>query len=113
MGLAMNLRDIDVFNAIMVTGGAGAAAQLLDTSQPAVSRSLAKLEVDRAEAIDYAAAPPEGAQVVNDAVGRFALWGFPDPTDRKQLPPGAFIELHVTVDKDWQSKAQSLERLGY
>ncbi len=32
---------------------------------------------------------------------------------RKQLPPGAFIELHVTVDKDWQSKAQSLERLGY
>ena len=32
---------------------------------------------------------------------------------RRQLPPGAFIELHVTVDKDWQSKAQSLERLGY
>ena len=26
---------------------------------------------------------------------------------------GVFIELHVTVDKDWQSKAQSLERLGY
>ncbi|MGB3412820.1 MAG: GTPase Era [Microthrixaceae bacterium] len=32
---------------------------------------------------------------------------------RAQLPPGAFIELHVTVDRDWQSKAQSLERLGY
>jgi GTPase len=32
---------------------------------------------------------------------------------RRQLPPGAFLELHVTVDKDWQSKAQSLERLGY
>ncbi len=32
---------------------------------------------------------------------------------RAQLPPGAFIELHVTVDKDWQSKAASLERLGY
>jgi GTP-binding protein Era len=32
---------------------------------------------------------------------------------RRQLPPGAFIELHVTVDKDWQSKAASLERLGY
>lgn len=40
----MNLRDIDVFNAIMTSGGAGAAADLLDTSQPAVSRSLAKLE---------------------------------------------------------------------
>lgn len=32
---------------------------------------------------------------------------------RRQLPPGAFLELHVTVDKDWQSKAASLERLGY
>ncbi|HTO01157.1 MAG TPA: GTPase Era [Microthrixaceae bacterium] len=32
---------------------------------------------------------------------------------RAQLPPGAFIELHVTVDRDWQSKAQALERLGY
>lgn len=42
----MNLRDIDVFNAIMTSGGAGAAADLLDTSQPAVSRSLAKLEAD-------------------------------------------------------------------
>jgi DNA-binding transcriptional LysR family regulator len=42
----MNLRDIDVFNAIMTSGGAGAAADLLDTSQPAVSRSLAKLEAE-------------------------------------------------------------------
>ncbi len=32
---------------------------------------------------------------------------------RHQMPPGAFLELHVTVDKDWQSKAASLERLGY
>jgi GTP-binding protein Era len=32
---------------------------------------------------------------------------------RRQLPEGAFLELHVTVDKDWQSRAQSLERLGY
>lgn len=42
----MNLRDIDVFNAIMLSGGAGAAAALLDTSQPAISRSLAKLETE-------------------------------------------------------------------
>lgn len=42
----MNPRDIDVFNAIMITGGAGAAATLLDTSQPAISRSLAKLEAE-------------------------------------------------------------------
>ena len=32
---------------------------------------------------------------------------------RQQLPEGAFLELHVKVDKDWQSKASSLERLGY
>lgn len=42
----MNLRDVDVFNAIMITRGAGAAAALLDTSQPAISRSLAKLEAE-------------------------------------------------------------------
>ncbi len=51
-------------------------------------RSLAKLEVDRAESIDYGAEPTEAAKVVNDAIGRFALWGFPDPVDKKQLPPG-------------------------
>jgi DNA-binding transcriptional LysR family regulator len=42
----MNLHDVDVFNAIMVTRGAGAAATLLNTSQPAISRSLAKLEAE-------------------------------------------------------------------
>jgi hypothetical protein len=51
-------------------------------------RSLAKLEVDRAEGLDYAAEETAEAEVVNDSVGRFALWGFPDAPDRKQLPPG-------------------------
>jgi hypothetical protein len=51
-------------------------------------RSLAKLEVERADTIDYSAEDPSAAQVVNDAVGRFALWGFPDAPDRKLLPPG-------------------------
>ena len=32
---------------------------------------------------------------------------------RKQLPKGAFLELHVTVDKDWQQRPDRLERLGY
>ena len=32
---------------------------------------------------------------------------------RKQMAPGAFIELHVVVDKDWQQKPDRLERLGY
>ncbi len=32
---------------------------------------------------------------------------------RQQMAPGAFIELHVVVDKDWQQKPDRLERLGY
>jgi GTP-binding protein Era len=32
---------------------------------------------------------------------------------RAQLPEGAYIELHVKVDKDWQRRAQALDRLGY
>lgn len=32
---------------------------------------------------------------------------------RGQLPQGAFLELFVKVDKDWQRRAQALERLGY
>ena len=32
---------------------------------------------------------------------------------RRQLPEGAFIELFVKVDKDWQRHAKALERLGY
>jgi GTP-binding protein Era len=32
---------------------------------------------------------------------------------RKQLPDGAYLELFVKVDKDWQRKSRALERLGY
>ena len=32
---------------------------------------------------------------------------------REQMKPGAFIELHVVVDKDWQQRPDRLERLGY
>jgi len=32
---------------------------------------------------------------------------------RAQLPPGAFIELHVRVDKHWQQRGDVIERLGY
>jgi DNA-binding transcriptional LysR family regulator len=42
----MNLRDVDIFRAIMQAGGASNAAEVLGISQPAVSRSLAALERD-------------------------------------------------------------------
>jgi GTP-binding protein Era len=32
---------------------------------------------------------------------------------REQLPEGAFIELFVRVDRDWQQHARALDRLGY
>ncbi len=32
---------------------------------------------------------------------------------RAQLPPGAFLDLHVKVDRDWQRRPRALERLGY
>jgi GTPase len=32
---------------------------------------------------------------------------------RKQLPEGAFLELFVKVDKDWQRRPLALDRLGY
>ncbi|MGI9602749.1 MAG: GTPase Era [Acidimicrobiales bacterium] len=31
---------------------------------------------------------------------------------REQLPEGAYLDLHVKVDKDWQRRAHALERLG-
>ncbi|HUJ62980.1 MAG TPA: hypothetical protein VLX92_30965 [Kofleriaceae bacterium] len=51
-------------------------------------RALAKLEPERAGVEDYSVVTSEDAQVINDAVGRFALWGFPDAPDRKLLPSG-------------------------
>ena len=32
---------------------------------------------------------------------------------RAQLDPGAFLELHVLVERDWQRQAHALDRLGY
>jgi len=52
-------------------------------------RALAKLEPDRAGVEDLGVGMTEGARVINDAVGRFALWGFPDAADRKLLPASA------------------------
>jgi DNA-binding transcriptional LysR family regulator len=40
----VNLRDVEVFHAVMVGGGTGRAAELLATSQPTISRTLARLE---------------------------------------------------------------------
>lgn len=32
---------------------------------------------------------------------------------RRELPAGIFLDLHVVVDRDWQRRPRSLDRLGY
>ena len=32
---------------------------------------------------------------------------------RRQLPPGAYLELHVTVERRWQMRPDRIDRLGY
>jgi hypothetical protein len=51
-------------------------------------RALAKLDTERPQVEDFSADAAIAAEVVNDPVGRFALWGFPDAPDRKLLPSG-------------------------
>ena len=57
------------------------------TFAPLERRSLARLDVEPATVQNVGAEPPVGVQIVNDAVGRFALWGFPEVSNRKLLPP--------------------------
>lgn len=40
----MNLRQMEVFRAVMLTGGVGGAAELLHVSQPAISKMLAQTQ---------------------------------------------------------------------
>lgn len=32
---------------------------------------------------------------------------------RRQLPPGAYLDLHVSVEPDWQRRGELIDRLGY
>jgi DNA-binding transcriptional LysR family regulator len=48
---AVNLRHIEIFHAVMTTGNLTEAARMLHTSQPTVSRELARFEGARPEAV--------------------------------------------------------------
>ncbi|MEZ4362276.1 MAG: hypothetical protein R3B48_18955 [Kofleriaceae bacterium] len=66
----------------------GAPFQFSDAALvPLERRALAKLEVDRAEVQDLSMSAPGKPLLRNDPVGRFSLWGFPAPAERKLLPP--------------------------
>jgi len=67
----------------------GPPFQIADGSmQPLERRALARLEVERAEITDLSTETMLDPSVVNDPVGRFALWGFPGGRATKALPPG-------------------------
>ena len=53
---------------------------------PLERRALAKLAVDRAEIQDLSVAQADRPSLRNESVGRFSLWGFPAPAERKLLP---------------------------
>lgn len=66
----------------------GTPFQVTESSMlPLERRSLAKLEVERAEITDLSAEAQLDPSVVNDPVGRFALWGFSSPDKGKKLLP--------------------------
>jgi hypothetical protein len=52
--------------------------------RPLERRALAKLEIEPATAIDTRFEPQGDPRVVNEPVGRFALWGFPSPPPKSQ-----------------------------
>jgi hypothetical protein len=55
---------------------------------PLERRAIGKIEVEEAVEIDTRLGTAGDPSVVNDPIGRFALWGFPRPTDDgKALPP--------------------------
>jgi hypothetical protein len=65
----------------------GPAFRVADSAlAPLERRSIAKLEIDAAEVSDVALPASTSPNVVNDPIGRFSLWGFPDVENRKLLP---------------------------
>jgi hypothetical protein len=66
----------------------GRPFQIADSALvPLERRAVARIEVDRAEVIDVSVPDASEPVVANDPVGRFALWGFPTPAEKKLLPP--------------------------
>lgn len=61
----------------------GAPFQLPESKlAPLERRSIAKLDSETVETREVALSPPGDPTVVNDPLGRFALWGFPEPEQK-------------------------------
>ena len=68
--------------------GDGPPFQIADSAlAPLERRTIAKLDSERVEVRDVAIAGAGEPTVANDPLGRFALWGFPEP-EQKTLASG-------------------------
>ena len=47
------------------------------------------------------------------AIGRLAAGGSVGIAVRETLPEGAYLDIHVKVEKHWQDRDEMLNRLGY
>ncbi|MBT8492895.1 MAG: hypothetical protein KJO07_07520, partial [Deltaproteobacteria bacterium] len=54
---------------------------------PLERRAIGKIEVEEAIEVDTRLGRADDPSVVNDPIGRFALWGFPRPTDDGKMLP--------------------------
>ena len=68
---------------------------------------------DGTVALVTATAPPAGVDLLEEIGKKGLVLKEVGTAVRQQLPPGAYLELFVKVDKDWQRHAKALERLGY
>ena len=73
---------------LTVFTGEGAPFQIADSAlAPLERRAIAKLDAETAVVREIAVAAATDPTVVNDRLGRFALWGFPEP-EQKTLAGG-------------------------
>jgi len=73
---------------LTVFPGDGPPFQINDSALvPLERQAIAKIEVERASTVDTKVKPVGDPSLVNEAVGRFSLWGYPSPSRHKELPP--------------------------
>ena len=91
----MNLRHLEAFRAVMVSGSVTQAAQSLNLSQPAVSKMLADLERENAEAAASLIEIGGGATVVGKLMQAFRPIDFENAIEAiaedKSITPEAII----------------------
>jgi DNA-binding transcriptional LysR family regulator len=76
LGDSMNFRQLEIYRAVMMSGSASRASELLEITQPAVSRSIAELEASMGFSLfdrvrGRLVPTPEGQMFFTDVVASF------------------------------------------